>query len=96
MNMENYKEKDRFIAAFLLTLKNIKFQGVEPVGDILYFLFSPEKDASKQASLFFARQAEPVQPKDYAEAQQTVINLIWRWRKQRDENGGNNYGRQGI
>lgn len=90
--MENYREKDKSIAAFLLTCKNLKFQGTWPDGEVLFFLFSPEAKAKRQAELFFAKQAKPIQPKDYAEAQQTITDLIWRWRKAKD--GGIYYGRQ--
>jgi len=90
--MEKYSEKDKSIAAFLLICKNLKFQGTQPNGEVLLFLFSPANEAKRQAELFYAKQAEPIQPKDYAEAQQTIIDLIWRWRKSKD--GGIYYGRQ--
>ena len=89
--MKYYKEKDKDIAAFFLICKNLKFQGTEPVDDILYFLFSPLEKAEQLANLFLAKQTDPVQPKDYAEAQETITELIWKWRKQRDLRNGGSY-----
>lgn len=92
--MNNYKEKDKGISAYLLLCKDLRFEGTEPEGDVLYFLFSPNELARQQAELYIAKRTDPIQPKDYAEANQTINDLIWRWRKSRDgSNGGMNYGR---
>ena len=89
--MNDFKEKSKDIVAYLLTCEDIKFQGTQPEGDVLYFIFPPADKAQRYADQFLAKQTEPIQPKDYAEAQQTVTDLIWRWRKQRDVHGGS-YG----
>lgn len=87
--MKNYREKDKNIAAFLLLCKDISFEGTEASGDTLYFTFTPLEKATRQVELYMAKQAEPVQPKECAESHQTILDLIWRWRKSRD--GGSNY-----
>lgn len=89
--MNDFKEKSKDVVAYLLICEDIKFQGTRPEGDVLYFIFTPTDKAQHYADQFLAKQTEPIQPKDYAEAQQTVTDLIWRWRKSRDVNGGN-YG----
>lgn len=90
--MENYKEKDKNIAAFLLLCKKIKFLGTEADFNTLYFIFTPIAEASRLVELYISKQAKPVQPKDLAEANETILDLIWRWRKSRD--GGQSYGKE--
>lgn len=82
--MNEYQESDKSIIAFLLTRKDVQFLGTSPLGNVLYFRFQPPELAKKLSELFYAKQVEPIQPKDYAEAQQTVTDIIWRWRKSRD------------
>lgn len=87
--MEIHREKDKSIAAYLLISKDVKFLGTEGAGDVLYFKFSPADIAYARAEQFLAKQADLVQPKDFADASTTVIDLIWRWRKEKDvKNGG--------
>ena len=85
-----YREKDKTVSAYLLICKDIRFEGTSPVGEILYFNFSPKERAKKHAEQFISKQATLIQPKEYAEASQTITDLIWRWRHSRD---GGNYGR---
>jgi len=92
--MENYREKDKNIAAFLLLCEEIKFLGTHPEFNTLYFIFTPSDKASRLVDLYIAKQAPLIQPKDFAEASETILDLIWRWRKSRDGNGGQGYGKE--
>ena len=87
--MKDYEEKDKGIATYLMTRKDVRFEGTEAVGDLLYFKFSPFDLAQKYADQYQALKAEPVQPKAFADAALIIKNMIWKWRNGKDVNGGN-------
>ena len=91
MDSDKYKSRDKGIAAFLLTLKDITYEGCEGEDEILFFLFSPNDLASKYATQYLTKSCNPIQPKDFYEASETITNFIWDWRHKKDairERGG--------
>lgn len=83
--MDKYLEQDKPTVAYLFTRKDLTFIGTQAQGDVLYFIFSPKNLASNYAQLFLTKRAELIQPKDFADAQRTIVDIIWKWRKSRDE-----------
>lgn len=82
--MNNYKEKDKNIAAALLLCKDLKFEGSAPDGEILAFEFSPYELARKKVDLYISKRMEPIQPKDFSEALASVMDMIFRFRNSRN------------
>ena len=77
----NYKETDKLRASYLLTCKNVKFEGTEVVDGLLYFLFSPVKVAENQITLMLMKQSELIQPGVLLDALENVNQVIWNFRK---------------
>lgn len=90
-NTQRYQEIDKKTAAYLLLCSDLVFEGTNPSGDLLIFEFSPEEVARRRSEQYISRKAEPIQPKDYAEAEETITNLIWKWRKEKDLANGEIY-----
>lgn len=90
--MENtnteYFEQDKNTIAFLLLCKDISFEGTQSQGETLKFIFSPADKARNHAEKYQLGNCAPIQPKDFAVSQERVMDLIYQWKRQRNEMGG--------
>ena len=80
--MKNYSETNPNINAYLLTRKDIKFERTRPVGDKLYFEYSPYEVAAKAASLYQVNKADPVDPKELLDQRKEVLTLVFKWKSE--------------
>ena len=90
VNKITVRIKDKQVAPFLLAAsfsKMVKFEGKQLEGDVLYWLFSPEKEVNELVEKFYTKNEPHFPARDLFEAIETWLTDLKALKKIREEQG---------
>ena len=89
-NKITVRVKDKQVAPFLLAAsfsEMVKFEGKQLEGDVLYWLFSPQKEVDELVQKFYTKQEPRLPARDIFEAIETWLTDLKALKKIRQEQG---------